>query len=114
MRVDSTGKIAENFYVLGNPHVPIYLLDGASPVLFDAGLTALSEVYVEEIRKVLKDRSPAYLCLTHSHFDHVGSASHLKAAWPEMRIVGSPKVGEVMGRPGAIALIRALNREAAE
>jgi len=114
MRFDKTGKVAKNFYILGSPHVPVYLLDGAAPVLFDAGLTALADIYVEEAGRVLNGRSPAYLCLTHSHFDHVGSASRLKAAWPEMRIIGSPKVDEVMGRPGAVDLITALNREGAE
>lgn len=114
MRFSGTGKITENFYVLGNAQVPIYLLDGVAPVLFEAGLTALSGFYEEDIRKVLKGRAPAYLFLTHSHFDHIGAASRLKALWPRMRIVGFSKVGEILARPGAVDLIRTLNREAAE
>jgi len=110
MRFDGTGKIADDFYVLGSPHVPVYLLDGASPVLFEAGLTALSKVYEEDIRKVLNNRAPAYLFLTHSHFDHVGAASRLKALWPKMRIIGFSKVGEILARSGAVDLIRTLNQ----
>ena len=98
MRFDKTGKVAKNFYILGSLHVPVYFLDGATPVLFDAGLTALADIYVEEAGRVLNGRSPSYLCLTHSHFDHVGSASRLKAAWPEMRIIGSPKPNAPLSR----------------
>ena len=83
MHIQQTGKITDDFYVVGNAHVPVYLLDGPKPVLFDAGFTALSNSYEQDIKKILKKRAPAYLFLTHSHFDHIGAASHFIALWPK-------------------------------
>lgn len=113
MRLDQTGQIIDDFYVMGDPAMPVYLLDGPAPVLFDAGLTSLCRLYEEDIRKVLGKRSPAYLFLTHSHFDHIGAAAHLKNVYPKMKIAGSARIQQILGRPKAIQLIRSLNKEAA-
>lgn len=113
MRIEHAGKIIDGFHVIGDPAMPVYLLDGPVPVLFDAGLTSLCRIYEEDIVKILGDRSPAYLFLTHSHFDHIGSAAYLKSIYPEMRIAGSGRTQEILGRPKAIQLIRKLNREGA-
>lgn len=90
------------------------MLDGEAPALFDAGFTALSKVYEREIKKVLGDRQPAYLFLTHGHFDHVGAAGYFKRVWPEMCIVGSAKTQEIISRPRAVERIRHLNQEGTE
>ncbi|MCF8061998.1 MAG: MBL fold metallo-hydrolase [Deltaproteobacteria bacterium] len=114
MIFDRTGRVSDGFYVLGSPAVPVYLLDGPSPVIFDAGLTCLGDVYVEAVREVLGKRSPALLCLTHVHFDHCGAASRLKRAFPGMQVAGSERSRQILQRPNAIRLIRELNRNAAD
>ncbi len=113
MIIDHAGKITDDFYVMGDPAMPVYLLDGPAPVLFDAGLTSMSRLYEEDIAKVLGDRSPVYLFLTHSHFDHIGAAAYLKSLYPQMRIAGSARIQQILGKPKAIQLIRSLNEEAA-
>ncbi len=112
MRIDQTGKIVDGFYALGNSGGPVYLLDGSVPVLFDAGFTAFARAYEKDIKDILGGRTPAYLFLTHAHFDHVGAAGYLKSVWPEMRICGSVRAGEILGRSRAVELIRELNEEA--
>lgn len=112
MFIDWKGKVEDKFYVLGHPAVPVYLLDGKRPVLFDAGFTGLSKIYKREISQVLGDRSPYLLLLTHSHWDHVGSVSYLKDSWPEMKAGGSSQAGETVKRTKVIKQIRALNKEA--
>ena len=112
MRIKRTGKIADDFYALGNHAVPVYLLDGQMPVLFEAGFTSLSLLYEKEIKEILGNRSPYYLFLSHSHFDHIGAAHYLKSVWPEMKIAGSGRIGEVLARPNALELIIKLNKEA--
>jgi glyoxylase-like metal-dependent hydrolase (beta-lactamase superfamily II) len=112
MRINRTGKVSNRFYVLGHAAVPVYLLDGPVPVLFDAGFTSLSRVYEREIGKILERRSPGFLFLTHAHWDHIGSAAYFKSLWPNIRIACSSLGQKILARPGAIEQIRVLNREA--
>lgn len=114
MIFDRTGEVRDGFHVLGSASVPVYLLDGPKPVLFDGGLTCLGEAYVKDLRKVLGTRSPAYLYLTHVHFDHCGAVSRLRRAFPEMRVAGSARAREILQRPNAIQLIRDLNHTASD
>jgi 2-aminobenzoylacetyl-CoA thioesterase len=111
MIIQKTGKIDDDLYVIGSAAIPVYLLDGPVPVLFDAGLTAGAFVYEDGIKKILGERDPEFLFLTHSHFDHVGSVSHFKEVWPDLKIVGSVKCSEILLKPKAVQLIRDLNFE---
>ena len=94
MRIDRTGKIVDDFHVLGHSFAPIYFLDGPSPALFDAGFARLSRLYEQDIKDILGSHSPAYLFITHSHWDHVGAAGYFKNLWPELQIVGSRQAQE--------------------
>ncbi len=112
MRIDRLGKIEENFYTMGHTFVPVYLLDGKKPALFDAGFSVLSELYEKDISKVMGSRSPAYLFITHSHWDHVGSAGFFKEKWPEITIAGSAEAKKVFESERAIKFISKFNQDA--
>jgi glyoxylase-like metal-dependent hydrolase (beta-lactamase superfamily II) len=114
MIIQETGKIGTDFYVIGSATIPVYLLDGPVPVLFDAGMTAGAFLYEAGIKEILGERSPEFLFLTHSHFDHVGSVSHFKEVWPDLKIGGSVRCGEVLVKPRAVQLMRDLNFEGAK
>jgi 2-aminobenzoylacetyl-CoA thioesterase len=111
MIITKTGKISDELYVIGLPEIPVYLLDGPAPVLFDAGFTALAHHYETGIKEILKDRKPEYLFLTHSHFDHIGAAGHFKNIWPDLQLGGSLRCHEILVKQKAIQLIRDLNIE---
>ncbi|MBN1103267.1 MAG: MBL fold metallo-hydrolase [Deltaproteobacteria bacterium] len=113
MRIYRKGEIVEGFHVAGFAGVPVYLLDAAEPVLFDAGWSFIAHLYEQDIKAVLGTRRPDSLFLTHSHFDHVGAAKYFKDAWPEMKICGSRKIREIFARSGAVQLMRDLNRDLA-
>lgn len=113
MVIKTSGHILYNLYSLVHPEIPIFLLDRPEPVIFDAGLSCAGKIYVEAIKSVLGHRQPSILFLTHSHWDHCGSASTLKAAFPEMKIAASALTAKVVKRPNAQALIRTLNEGAA-
>lgn len=114
MIFEKTGGIIDGFYVIGPPTMPVYLLDGLIPILFDAGCAPFASQYEMGIKAVLNDRTPGYLFITHAHWDHVGSAGYLKSIWPEMRIAGSAASRDILAKPGAIRLIDQLNREAVD
>ena len=67
MIITQTGKITHNLYMLANEAMPIFLLDGDNPAIFDAGLAFLGDIYVQAIKEVLGNRTPAYCFLTHSY-----------------------------------------------
>ncbi|MCD6224133.1 MAG: hypothetical protein J7K32_01185, partial [Deltaproteobacteria bacterium] len=72
MIINTTGEIIDGFFMLGHPGVPVYLMDGDNPALFDAGFACLGELYVQEVKNILGTRQPKFCFLSHSHFDHCG------------------------------------------
>jgi len=111
MIIKQSGKIGDGLYVIGPPAIPVYLIDGPEPVIFDAGFTSLAHIYETGIKDILKDRKPGFLFLTHSHFDHIGAASHFKRIWPGLQIGGTAHCHEILLKQKAIQLIRAFNFE---
>jgi len=71
MLITSSGKITDDFYVLGDPGVPVYFMDGDEPSLFDAGFTALAQLYEGHIREILGSRTPSYLLNTRARVTHI-------------------------------------------
>jgi len=108
----NTGKIIDDLYMVGPPAMPVYLLDGEKPAIFDAGLAFLGKIYADGIRQVLGRRNLQYCFLTHSHFDHCGSVSVLKKEFSGLKVAVSEKAKNVLGRPNALALIRKLTQAA--
>ena len=98
--------------MLGYASVPVYLLDGDAPAIFDAGFCYLGKCYADAVAEVLGGRQPAYCFLSHSHFDHCGAVSIFKRRFPDMKVVASPQAAETLRRPHALALIDRLSRGA--
>ena len=98
----------------GSPDVPCYLVDAERPALFDAGFSCLGPAYEKHLKQLLGDRQPAYLFLTHVHFDHCGAAAYLKSVFSDMKIAASPQAAAILSRPNAIKLIGELNQTAAQ
>ncbi|KPK92189.1 MAG: hypothetical protein AMJ94_05715 [Deltaproteobacteria bacterium SM23_61] len=108
---ESKGKITEKFYALGNPALPAYLLRGDSPVLFDSGMTVMGPLYLQDLKKYLGDPDRlTYLFLTHSHFDHAGSAPFLQRNLPRLKVAAGKAAADILKRPNAIQLIQSLSK----
>ena len=113
MKFDRIGQVSDGFHVLGHRSLPVYLQDAQQPALFDSGLSCLAPLYLEQMQSTLKGRSPAFLFLTHVHFDHCGGAALFKKAYPEMVIAASQRAAQIVTRPNALKLIAQLNQVAA-
>ena len=114
MIFDQTGEVGDGFHVVGSADVPVYLLAGRKPVLFDAGFAQLGRLYEEGIRAVLGKAEPVILFLTHSHFDHCGAAGYLKSVFPGLKVAAAPRAREILRRPNAIKRIQDLTENAGE
>ncbi|UCD78256.1 MAG: MBL fold metallo-hydrolase [Desulfobacterales bacterium] len=112
MIIGDSGKIIDDLYMVGTPAMPVYLLDGEKPAIFDAGLAFLGRIYTDGIRAILGNRDLHYCFLSHSHFDHCGSVAVLKKSFPTLKVVASEGVKKVLGRPNALALIGELTHAA--
>ena len=103
-------RITDNFHCLGPAPVPSFLLDGKRPVMFEAGIYLFGPHYYDQLLRILGERRPAYLLLTHVHFDHCGAAGYLRRMIPDMHIGASREGSEIVKKPSAIELITKLNR----
>ena len=112
MEFRGKGQAAPGFHVLGSAEVPAYLLEAPKPVLFDAGFACLGPAYIADACRVLGGRRPAWLCITHMHFDHCGAASQLQKAFG-LTVAASAEAAQIIERPGAQKTIAFLNRDAA-
>ena len=111
MILESHGEICDDIYAIGVAALPAYLVVGDTPALFDAGMTFMGPIYLEDLRTHLGDENG--LCfnfLTHSHFDHAGAAPYLKRKIIGLQIGAHPLAAETFAKPKAIDLIRNLSR----
>jgi glyoxylase-like metal-dependent hydrolase (beta-lactamase superfamily II) len=111
MIFDRTGLAADKLYVAGLPWSPVYLLNGAKPVLFEAGFACMGIHYVEAIRSVVKEKQPEILFLTHVHWDHCGGTSYIRESFPGIKVAASEKAASIIKRPNAQDLIKTLSKD---
>jgi glyoxylase-like metal-dependent hydrolase (beta-lactamase superfamily II) len=106
-----TGSPGGGVYVTGLSWSPVYLLDGDPPILFEAGFHAAQRLYERDIKQILKEREPAFLFLSHLHWDHCGSVAHLKRVFQDLKVVASKRAEEILRRQSAISRIRELSEK---
>ncbi|MDI9569753.1 MAG: MBL fold metallo-hydrolase [Pseudomonadota bacterium] len=110
MIVTSRGRLQEFIHAIGAAELPGYLVTGAMPVLFDAGMTFMGPLYMAELKEILTDSNlPRRLFLTHSHFDHAGASPYLKRRIPGLKIGAAAAAAETFRKPRAVELIRDLS-----
>jgi len=112
MILEKKGRIAGDLFLIGHPDIPVWLLMSETPALFDAGITFMGPQYLADLREHLGDVNRlGYLFLTHSHFDHAGSAPYLKRHIPSLKVAAGASAAETFKKENAVRLIQSLSRD---
>jgi glyoxylase-like metal-dependent hydrolase (beta-lactamase superfamily II) len=98
--------------MLGSVAFPCYWLQGSRGALVDAGITAITPTLEEHFGPGKKQ--PAFVLITHSHFDHVGALSVLRQLVPKLIVVGSHAAAALLSKPRVFDFIERMNRSQEE
>ena len=83
--------ITPHLFQLGLPSFPVYLSWGREGMLIEGGTGPTTDIIVKQIAMLVIDVSKVrFLCLTHTHFDHVGAVPRLRRLWPHLEVLASP------------------------
>lgn len=91
----------------------VFLLEGESNILFEAGMAFAADLMIKKIHTVLKGKNVDAVLLSHSHYDHVAGLPAVRSAWPDVKVYASKRAQEILAKPTALATIRRLSGEAA-
>ena len=111
MKQQAKGQIHERITAIPNAWYPIYLVQGAEKnLVIDAGVNLLGPRYHEVIREILGDDQPLHdLFLTHSHYDHIGSAGYLKERFLGLKIGAHERLTNLMQKPSVLDMMNRLS-----
>lgn len=111
MKQQAKGKIHERITAIPNSWYPIYVIRGERKnLLIDAGINLLGPRYLTMIKDILGDEKHLdYLFLTHSHYDHVGSADYLKRHIPGLMIGAHERVAGLMQKHSVLKMMNGLS-----
>ena len=88
--------------------------DGETAVLYDTGFAFTGSKIAENIQKALGSRQLDYILLTHSHYDHVLATPYIQNIYPAAKVIAGEYVAQIFQRPTAKAMMRQLDRKAAD
>jgi glyoxylase-like metal-dependent hydrolase (beta-lactamase superfamily II) len=116
MKLRAKGQIHERITAITNAWYPAYIIRGNEKnVMIDAGVNLLGPRYITSLRDIFGDPGLLhYLFLTHSHYDHLGSASYLKRHIPGLRIGAQERVGALLRKQSVLEMMNRLSGNHAE
>jgi 2-aminobenzoylacetyl-CoA thioesterase len=93
-------QLTDRVFLLGNHYVSIYLVKGDRfSVLVEAGLSITAPQVIDQLKTLEIDPSSLkYLIITHTHADHVMGAPLIKKTFPQIKITGVSKAGDLLMR----------------
>lgn len=111
MKRPAEGYISDRVTAIATPDYPAYVIRGDTKTLMiDSGVNHLGPRYLADIRKMFGEAGgPDYLFLTHSHYDHVGSADYLKQRVPGMRLGAHARVAALARKQSALETMNHLS-----
>jgi 2-aminobenzoylacetyl-CoA thioesterase len=111
MKRPAEGRVHERITAIADVTYPAYIVRGQRrSVMIEAGLNLLGPCYLEAIEYLFgKTGRLDYLFLSHSHYDHVGSADYLKRHIPGLQIGAHERVAGLMQKPSVLERMNRLS-----
>lgn len=111
MKRPAAGQVHEHIAAIATPDYPAYIVRGEEKALMiDSGVNHLGPSYRADIRRMFGEGGgPDYLFLTHSHYDHVGSADYLKKRVAGLRIGAHERVAALVKKQTALDTMNRLS-----
>jgi glyoxylase-like metal-dependent hydrolase (beta-lactamase superfamily II) len=111
MKLPASGRIRERITAIGSAHCPVYIIRGqGKSLMVDAGVSLLGPRYLASVRDLVGDAGRLdYLFLTHSHYDHVGSAGYLKRHLPGLTIGAHERVAGLLRKASVLEALNGLS-----
>lgn len=111
MKRPAEGQIHPRITAIAGPGYPAYVVRGdAQSMMIDSGVNHLAPTYLAGLRELFGPGGrPDYLFVTHSHYDHVGSADYLKQRLPGLQLGGHERVAALARKQSALDLMNRLS-----
>jgi len=103
--IDVTGGKGGNAFLI---------LGAEKTALIDCGMAYCAYNLIKNIKHVLCKRTLDYICISHSHYDHIGAIPYLKTEWFNSKVLGAEYAKQTLNKPNALKLIRSLSMQAAQ
>lgn len=111
MRQQAKGQIHERITAIPNAWYPTYFIRGDKKnLMIDAGVNLLAPRYLASIKEIFGHTGRLdYLFLTHSHYDHIGSAYYLKQHIPGLKTGAHERVADLLRKPQVLEMMNRLS-----
>ncbi|MEE9913504.1 MAG: MBL fold metallo-hydrolase [Deltaproteobacteria bacterium] len=111
MKKQAKGQVHERITAIPNSWYPVYIVRGEKKnLLIDAGVNLLAPRYLSLVNEIIGGAGQLdYLFLTHSHYDHVGSASYLKRHVPGLQIGAHERLTGLLQKPSVLEMMNRLS-----
>lgn len=111
MKQQAKGQIHRRISAIPNAWYPAYMVRGEKQnLMIDAGVNLLGPRYLTSIKETVGDEGHLhYLFLTHSHYDHIGSAYYLKQHIPGLKIGAHERLAGLLKKPTVLEMMNRLS-----
>jgi glyoxylase-like metal-dependent hydrolase (beta-lactamase superfamily II) len=111
MKQQAKGQIQERITAIPNAWYPVYIIRGQEKnLMIDAGVNLLAPRYFALIKDILGNTQFLnYLFITHSHYDHIGSARYLQERIPGLVIGAHERIVDLLRKQPVLETMNRLS-----